>query len=595
MIDSNTELFELRSDEAMSLKIAERFFTEVENSLLREPSGTFDVSEVKECLRGLKSRGNENADAASANVKLEREFDKWREHLEARDLDLEAFEILRFCDSFRESLDATVFLALARFYKSLTLSTANQCKFDLMITRAFEGERVGQSRFARFDRDNLERLLDEAYDSWPESASARKAEPEQLYTATARIDKFIIEAKEIEKFDDLVGSNIFERIREFKRSLGSVYFAPPVVAAAIECNFVVGNTFSYLLGRMNSNLHIRLSSQIDLAGVLIDGSESGRVELADIFSEMTGNGADSFAFESNSDLAVLQMFLRHTAELRDGDVDGQTYETGEAMTDGSDEVPLVKTRLAALLETLTQEHPDVQLLRDHMRRSEHLDTLDLNDFLFTESAEPDVLGRRALAAILCLEEFKENDLVGGRQLSQALSNEMLAMLHFAERVGDDLADELQSADLEIRSRVLVVTNKLLNSRLQVERAVVRFAAPPEEIEEVLDTKEGEDLAAALESIGISKASVLESNRWLMAATFITILVGGSMLLFSGSTSRGPTLAENVQEVGTILLPHSERLEQAIRKDDTLFVTAKSTWEGLDDADKRDRSAENAHA
>ena len=53
MID---DTFERLSEEAMSLRIAEKFFSEVERSLLREPQPTFDVSAVKEHLKHLNPR-----------------------------------------------------------------------------------------------------------------------------------------------------------------------------------------------------------------------------------------------------------------------------------------------------------------------------------------------------------------------------------------------------------------------------------------------------------------------------------------------------------------------------------------------------------
>lgn len=567
----------------MSLKIVERFFCEVSNYLLRDPQQAYDVSVVKENLRVLKGLSPEADDfqIEQSDKKLDREFARWREHLSKLDGDIEAFELRRFCDSFRGSFDRKIFFSLARFYRALPLSTGSQCKFDLMMTRAFEGDRVGQARISRFDRDKTANQIDELYLSWHECPQLNDLE--QSANAEEKYDEFIDEANSLMHFEDLIASNIFERIRELKRNLGVSYFQPQLVAAAIETNILVGNTFGSLLAQLNSNLHVRLSSQVDFAGVLIDGSVSERSDLIDILGELADESELAAALSANSDLAILQMLMRQSSRPREEVEDQDADFDGEYAVVEDHKPILVKQRLSAQLETLTQEQPNTAILRDYMRTSPALNALDLNDFLFESDGEPDVLGRRALAAILCLEEFKENDLKGAKQLEQELSHEMLSMLHFAERIGEEINDKCLDCEVAHQAKLLIVANKLLTSRLHVERAVVRFAAPVEEVvEEVAEEQPWPE-----DNYGINKTAFLEANRWLMGLTIFMALAVAASFFFTPSSSGESNLAAGVEEISPVLMPNSERLKQVVRKSDTIFVTAKDTWEGLAEDQKRE--------
>jgi hypothetical protein len=213
-------------------------------------------------------------------------------------------------------------------------------------------------------------------------------------------------------------------------------------------------------------------------------------------------------------------------ETRESDSAGQ-----EDIGDGTS----VKKRLAKELHTLGMPHPDTSLLRHRMMRNSSLDVLDLNDFLFDENDRADQLGRRALAAILCLEEYRETDLKNSKHLDTQIGDEIFAMLQFAERVGNNLADALQTADNDSRSRLLSVSNSLLNSRLQVERAVVRFAAPvKQKNHEPRTPKKEVEIAVPPSLAEVRRTGFFESHKWLMVIAFLVILVSGSLLLYAAS-------------------------------------------------------------
>ena len=574
--------FERLSEEAMSLRITEKFFSEVERSLLRESKPAFDVSTVKELLKQLAPRSSADEEHRNSAIDgLRQEFDRWRGSLEAIDAAIETFHIRRFCDSSSISLNDTIYYALARFYRAVPLSRETQSKFDLMMTRAFAREMRGRMRHSQFDREKVTDHIRELYSGWTESSAGLDASQDDVEDAEIRFNAFIAEAYSLSEFDGLIESDIFERFREFKRDLGDLYFVPECVAAAVECNITVGRTFDSLMAVMNSRLNQHLGEKIDFAGALIDGSLEGKSSLVDLLAGMSGEASP---IEGNSDIALLRSFLERAAAAQAAVVEPSENE-GEFEESEQPEVSSVVSimqRLSAELDTISQSQPDTYVLRSYMSRSETLDRLDLNDFLFQENGEPYVLGRRALAAILCLEEFKDNDLRGGSTLEPEVTDEIVAILSFAEKIGNDLADELSSLERERQNRQLVVSNSLLSSRLHVERAVVRFTAPviEPEPEPIVEEKPHS------EPMEITRAPLREANRWLMALTVLVTLVCGSILLFSGQNSNAAPEVEDVEDVNIGRLPSPEHLTQAFRKGNSLYITAKESWGKLPDDDKR---------
>ncbi|MCV6070179.1 hypothetical protein OFP26_31880, partial [Escherichia coli] len=79
----------------------------------------------------------------------------WAKELTARDANIEAYHIRRYCDSLKSKLPVEVFLAAARFYRDLDYSRQSLSKFDLVITRAFSTD-IGELRRTLItDREEL--------------------------------------------------------------------------------------------------------------------------------------------------------------------------------------------------------------------------------------------------------------------------------------------------------------------------------------------------------------------------------------------------------------------------------------------------------
>jgi hypothetical protein len=272
------------SDEALALRIAEKFLSELGRTTMRYAHEMFDVSSIKKLLGEIRSDTN-GADTETRRIlegKLRNELDSWRNVLVRLDSGVEAYEIRRFCDSVPGSLDSNIFFALARFYRSMPLDNQSRSKFDLVITRAFEAPRLGGVRKWKFNRLEVTSRIRQLFREWDEQGSTSHVfEPAESTQITA-IEAVVKEAQALTDFESLVASNIFERFRDLKRGLGASYFHPECVAAAIECNIVLGNVFAEHLSNLNADLHERLSSRYDFAAFM-DATMDSSAAMVDLF------------------------------------------------------------------------------------------------------------------------------------------------------------------------------------------------------------------------------------------------------------------------------------------------------------------------
>jgi hypothetical protein len=179
----------------------------------------------------------------------------------------------------------------------MPLDAQSLSKFDLVITRAFEATRKGRTRKSNFNRVEIAGRVRQLFREWDEvDKPALEEAPND--GQISRVDAFISEAHELNSFEALIKSNIFERIRDFKRGIGESYFQPDLIAAAIDCNLIVSNVFAELLSNLNADLHERLSSRFDFAAAFMDAAVDSNVAMADILCDLHLPGGQ-LAGESN--------------------------------------------------------------------------------------------------------------------------------------------------------------------------------------------------------------------------------------------------------------------------------------------------------
>lgn len=305
-------------EQAMVLRIVDVFLTQIELTLLIPATASNDFTSLKRDLDALSSRPEDAELKADVDHKLER----WRKSLTRRDERIEAYQMRRYCDGVKIALDKEILLAMARFYREQPYSRNSLSKFDMMLTRAFSSK-VGDFRHCLVaDREGLAEMLAERFDRW--GRAARSSASEET-AAVAAFDRFIDECFSIEKFDQFSESGIFERVREYKASLGDGFFVPTVIAAAIECNIALGNRLNVLISEAARELGERLGSEFDLAGALQDTTPNAGVYIKELLRELDEieNARPEQAASGDMDVVRTMLDLAATdAEEQDlGDID----------------------------------------------------------------------------------------------------------------------------------------------------------------------------------------------------------------------------------------------------------------------------------
>ena len=266
-------------EQAMVLRIVEVFLSQIELTLLVRSTPSNDFAALKGDLETLKN----HPEAAQLKADIEHKLERWRRALSKRDERIEAYQIRRYCDGLKIALDREILFAMARFYREQPYSRNSLSKFDMMLTRAFSSK-VGDFRHCLVaDRESLTEMLAKRFERWGRTP---KANLTSMDAAVATFDRFIDECFSIEQFDQFSTSGIFERVREYKTSLGDGFFVPAVTAVAIECNIALGNRLNVLISEATRDLGERLTSEFDLAGALHDTTPNAGVYIKEILKEL---------------------------------------------------------------------------------------------------------------------------------------------------------------------------------------------------------------------------------------------------------------------------------------------------------------------
>lgn len=566
-------------DIAVNLRVTEKILTEVERRLFSPDQTLFDIEFVRANLQKLRSLPPETPSDEFLQIEfaLDQEFNLWRSLLEERDRRIETYHLRRFFDTANQSFDQAVFIALAYFYRSSQFYTSNLSKFDLVVTRLLSsGSR--QSREIKHGRDDRAERLRDMFAAW--DGDDRSQSPLTVRTeAIARLDEFIFEAEMLSDFEELIRSNIFDRVRAFKRELGGVFFEHDVVAASAECNLVLGNVFNELLTRANQNLGEKLSASFDFAGAFQDASPNSRVHISEILNELRFDEAET-GRSHNPDVDHLWNLLGVVCGAKPSDTNQTVAGPAEIAP------PTAAERIANLLATLEEPEPDVRMLREYTQHSKSLWTIDLNDFVKADDPQLDRLCRDILRIILITDELCTRDLNQKKDVPKPVFDELSDVFQKSLELGDLLEQLLERYHGSLQNRLLVVSNKFLETRLRLERTIVRYSNHqlgllPAEPAALPATQEAPSPAPA----AISRRP-RRVNRWLVLATIIVALFSGGAYFASMQLDELVPSASDFEELSVADLPAGEHFERTFRLKGTLFVIAKQSFENLPDDEKR---------
>ena len=570
------------SQQALQLRIVEEFLTQMELTLLKSCPAGFGIESVKTGLQELRSISPEDSERLKrVEFRISHELVQWQEHLAQRDAKIEAYHIRRYCDGLKAPLSGEVFLALARFYRGMDYSRQSMSKFDLAMTRAFTSQLGELRRCLVADRETLSARIAAHYANWDrmpvgDHGSARDV---QVF------DRYIEECFSIDEFAVLTDSKLFDRVRDFKSELGERFFHPNVVAAAVECNIAFGNRLNVLMAKAAENLGERLGSEFDFAGALQDTSPNAGVYISEVLREIDKERPLISPDSESEDLFVLRSMLELAAEstnrVAEDDREGAVILSDEA-------VSTRRPEFVHLLQLLDHQNPDLVKIRKGLDEFEEFKAIDFNDFLFFEDGLPDSMGRDVLRVILSLESLRAHELNKKQELSREVRKEVFELLDRAERLGEALEKAINSDDSHLGNpRLLFVSNKLLETRLRMERSIVKFSSKnlglPDQIHPPDKVIENE-LADTLSYIDTGSAG---ANRWLIVATVMVMIFFSIMFINGRNNDAAAPTAEDVEMLEPAKLPGGENLSSTHRQGSTLYAVANTSWREMSDGQKTD--------
>ncbi len=254
---SDQEFFRKRAmEEVASLQMVEHVFSGVEREYLKVTPTPYDDLGAKKALhKFLQVSGDPRSpEHAEAEFALRSETEAWNFALYARDQKVSVENLRRFCEESRPVLSSQALIALARFYRNSPYSEDVRQKFDYVATRLFSREAEEETRQLLFQHDEMIGHINTLYANWSSIAlyTSRDDQMEVSLTVT-RFQEFTVEVENAESFDELLESNFFRRLAEYKEVSAEMFYVPEVLAAAIKCSLVIGNRYVELITALRAD------------------------------------------------------------------------------------------------------------------------------------------------------------------------------------------------------------------------------------------------------------------------------------------------------------------------------------------------------
>lgn len=300
-----TEFFRRRAiDEVTALQLVEHVFSGVEREQMRILPKPFNDITVKKALHDFLqvSKNSPVSENAQAEFKLMQETESWCSALSHRDKHLSVSALRRYCETTKPTLSDQAIIALARFYRNLPHTESVRSKFDMIMTRLFTREVEGECREMLFDRDDIVRQIAELYADWASVPLYSVEDETELVLTCVKFDDFLAEAQGADDFDELVKKDFYNRLRLFKESIGDKFYAPLVLASAIESNVLIGNRYIELLEKEREHTSAEaIESQYSfLLDQAISDATSKTLQLVELLKEKTEAVSASAAVASSA-------------------------------------------------------------------------------------------------------------------------------------------------------------------------------------------------------------------------------------------------------------------------------------------------------
>ena len=581
-IDKAEARFQRAVDYAKTLEIVQRIIAGVEKAILSSIPEKYNVEPAFNVGRDLKQaiKEKETKRIAEAEDHLSNELYLWHLSLTTRDQKIQPYHLRRFCDGTYVHLDPPSFQALTRFYRSLPHTESVQSKYDFSVTRLFSTVAENDQRKLRVGGKRLVESLTKMSDVWQTDRPLPSVTADEIAAAVDGLRAFIAEANgTINEFEELISSDLSNRIRRFKRELGELFYEPRVTAAAIECNVALANKFSTLLTGECEQIREAPDVCRDLVNILVDPSINA--SAAERFDE-TELAKPEHQAQSNERLSQVLRLLCLS----------NTYN--ETKTSAYSENVDLPADLPLTLSNLAEDDANKEIISEFLRTqlSVERQSLDPVNFLAPlveplSSGHPDEreVRRNSLSLILWSERLLRSKL-NENQIDEKTEAELSENMPKMQQTDSDLRLLISQAragsQLRAVDQLLHISNHLLQARLKLQSVLVQRAAELARQKLVTEEVEVQKKAPKL------RFSSLRKNKALaVAAVVILMLCAG--LVFKAFNDRSNAAVsrrdKEVQMLNVKDLPGSEMLVNARTRRDLLVGVVSKKWEMASEQEK----------
>ena len=583
-IDKAEARFQRAVDYAKTLEIVQRILAGVEKAILSSIPQKYNVEPAFNVGRDLKQaiKEKETKRIAEAEDHLSNELYLWHLSLTTRDQKIQPYHLRRFCDGTYVHLDPPSFQALTRFYRSLPHTESVQSKFDFSVTRLFSTLAENDQRKLRVGGKRLVESLTKMSDVWQTDRPLPLVTADEIATAVDGLRAFIAEANgAINEFEELISSDLSNRIRLFKRELGELFYEPRVTAAAIECNVALANKFSTLLTGECEQIREAPDVCRDLVNILVDPSINA--SAAERFDETELAKLEHQA-QSSERLSQVLRLLRLS----------NSYH--ETKTSASSENADLPADLPLTLSNLAEDDANKEIISELLRTqlSVERQSLDPVNFLapLVESlssghVDEREVRRNSLSLILWSERLLRSKL-NENQIDEGTEAELSEIMEKMQETDSVLraliSDARAGSQLHAVDQLLHISNHLLQARLSLQSVLVQQAA--ELARQKLSPKEVEFQEQAPKL----RVSSLRKNKALAVAAVVILMVCAGLVFRAFNDRSNAAISRRDKEVQMLNvkdLPGSEMLVNARTRRDLLVGVVSKKWETASDQEKTD--------
>lgn len=616
-----------------SLQATERVIASIERASLNRVPEKFDlkqlVAAINELNLAIREGATDKIGAAKSLVSLEMET--VCNTLIQRDEQIMPYHLRRFCDQDKSLLDLNAFASLTSFYRTLTYTEANRGKYDFVVTRLFtapEPRLSSQHRYLRTNREQIAKRLTEMCAAWGEIIEPDTDNTDKIIEINSQFDEFITAIKQVTSLEELIGASFFQRVRDFKASVGAMIYIPEVTAGSVESNVMIANRFLTLLALESEEIREAPENVQVLADVFCGTYSNESTELSQLLNELQKSSShpDYLSPKEGAQLSrLLQMAIQPAAAAPAAELPLPEIFVVE-IDEFPDLVPepaFTTTPAAQLemdgeLEALAASPENRAAIEAFLTSSIEVRRLEINSFLapLPEDHQATLEGeselrREALQIILRADHLARTELADGCQLSNDIQARLNKLFEELERVSDEtrvLIKETRKQEQPANNEVLLhVYNQLMGARLRLQSAIVRRSAQelaqtpgmqgqvqPSPLD-VAALKLTEEIEEENTSTQVMKGSGLPTSmKWMITVGILLLATVLTLRFVVMHGEEKPKDDSSVVQLSRDQMPQGEFIAEVKLRRDLMLCTVDSKWSKLSADEKKEKFAELAN-